>query len=84
VTPLPAADMEILAFERTQWKYLGAKETAVRERFGHSLTRYFQRLNAIIDQPAAEVYDPETVRRLRRLREHRAAVAGRRAVGGTW
>lgn len=73
-TPLSAAAMEILAFERTPWRYPGAKATAIRTRFGIDDTRYYQRLNTVIDQPAAETYDPELVRRLRRVREtHRTA-----------
>ena len=35
------------------WKYAGAKETAVREQFGISATRYYQRLNVLIDRPEA-------------------------------
>ncbi|MCB0907061.1 MAG: DUF3263 domain-containing protein, partial [Nocardioidaceae bacterium] len=39
-------DREILEFERQWWKYAGAKETAVREKFDMSSTRYYQVLNA--------------------------------------
>ena len=35
-------DREILEFERQWWKYAGAKETAVREKFDMSSTRYYQ------------------------------------------
>ena len=63
---------EILAFERQWWKYSGAKETAVKVRFDMSLTRYYQVLNVLMDQPAAMAYDPMLVRRLRRLRDARA------------
>lgn len=64
---LSHADMEVLAFERTPWKYQARKEEAIRERFGISLTRYYQRLNWILTQPAAETYDPNLVRRIRTL-----------------
>jgi hypothetical protein len=64
-------EREILAFERAQWKYAGAKETAVRDLFDMSSTRYFQVLNALIDRPAAYVADPVLVKRLRRLRDER-------------
>ena len=52
-------DREILEFERQWWKYAGAKETAVREKFDMSSTRYYQVLNALIDRPetAGEVLD---------------------------
>ena len=77
---LSPADMEILAFERTPWKFPAAKDTAVLERFGYRLTTYYAHLNRIIDLPAAEVYDPPLVRRLRQQREQRAAAVGRRAT----
>lgn len=75
---LTEKDKDTLDFERQWWKYAGAKEAAVREMFGESPTRYYMRLNAIIDRPEAVVYDPMLVRRLQRLREarkrHRSAV----------
>jgi len=64
-------DREILDFERQWWKYAGAKETAVREKFDMSSTRYYQVLNALIDRPEALEADPLLVRRLRRLRSAR-------------
>lgn len=71
-TELTDQDRAILAFERQWWKFAGAKETRVRELFDLGMTRYYQRLNWIIDQPAALEHDPLVVRRLRRLREARA------------
>lgn len=64
-------EREVLASERQWWKYAGAKESAIREQFGLSATRYFQLVNALIDKPAALVHDPSTVKRLRRLRTTR-------------
>lgn len=81
VRPLTPAQMEILEFERTPWKYLGAKETAILERFDCSPARYFQQLNQVLDLPAAEAYDPPLVRRLRRLRDARQAARGGRSFG---
>ena len=49
----PSADREILAFERQWWKYAGAKEQAIKELFDMSSTRYYQVLNALIDNPGA-------------------------------
>ncbi len=46
---LDARDLEILAFERQWWKYAGAKEQAIKELFDMSSTRYYQVLNALID-----------------------------------
>lgn len=72
---------EILAFEKTWWRYAGAKETAVRETFGMTFPRYFQVLNAIIDLPAAMAADPFTVKRLLRLRDQRADARSAQRLG---
>ncbi|MFI7021295.1 DUF3263 domain-containing protein [Micromonospora sp. NPDC049900] len=65
-------DREILAFERQWWRHAGAKEQAIRDRFGLSATRYYQLLNALLDNPAALAADPVLVGRLARLRASRA------------
>jgi len=70
---LSELEQEILAFERSWWKHAGAKETAVRERWDISSTRYYQVLAVLIDKPEALAYDPMLVRRLQRLRDARAA-----------
>lgn len=64
-------DGQILAFERQWWKYAGAKETAIREQFDMSATRYYQVLNALIDSPQALAAEPMLVKRLRRMRSSR-------------
>ena len=74
-------DREILEFERQWWKYAGAKETAVREKFDMSSTRYYQVLNALIDRPEALESDPLLVRRLRRLRAARQRQRSARRLG---
>ena len=74
-------DREILDFERQWWKYAGAKETAVREKFDMSSTRYYQVLNALIDRPEALEADPLLVRRLRRLRAARQRQRSARRLG---
>lgn len=68
---LSERDQQILAFERQWWRYAGAKEQAVRELFDMSATRYYQVLNALIDDPAALAHDPMLVKRLRRMRTSR-------------
>lgn len=68
---LSAVDQQRLDLERRWWKYPGAKEAAIREEFDESPVVYYQRLNRLIDQPAAAEYDILTVKRLRRLRESR-------------
>jgi Protein of unknown function (DUF3263) len=72
---------KILAFERQWWKYAGAKEQAIRELFDMSATRYYQVLNALIDDPAALANDPMLVKRLRRLRASRQRARSARRLG---
>jgi hypothetical protein len=69
---LDERERQILAFERQWWKHAGSKEQAIRDLFGVSSTRYYQMLNALLDNPAALAYDPVLVKRLRRLRATRA------------
>jgi hypothetical protein len=80
-TELSDRDREILEFERQWWKYAGAKETAVRDKFDMSSTRYYQVLNALIDRPEALAADPLLVRRLRRLRSQRQRQRSARRLG---
>ncbi len=68
---LSARDADILSFERQWWKFAGAKEQAIRDKFQMSATRYYQVLNALIDKPEALAQDPLLVKRLRRLRATR-------------
>ncbi|WP_235738034.1 DUF3263 domain-containing protein [Nocardioides alcanivorans] len=78
---LSQRDADILEFERHWWKYAGAKEQAVREKFDMSSTRYYQVLNALIDKPEALAADPLLVRRLRRLRAARQRQRSARRLG---
>ncbi len=78
---LSERDREVLDFERQWWKYAGAKEQAVREKFDMSSTRYYQVLNALIDRPEALAHDPLLVRRLRRLRAARQRARSARRLG---
>jgi hypothetical protein len=75
---LPERDLAVLAFERLWWRRAGSKEQAIREEFGVSTTRYYQLLNALLDNPAALAHDPVLVKRLRRVR-----AAGTRSRGST-
>ena len=78
---LTERETAILAFERQWWKYAGAKETAIRDLFDMSATRYYQVLNALIDKPEALVADPMLVKRLRRLRSTRQRTRSARRLG---
>lgn len=81
VAELSERDQQILAFERLWWKYAGAKEQAVREQFDMSATRYYQVLNALIDRPESQAFDPLLVKRLRRLRAARQRQRSARRLG---
>jgi hypothetical protein len=79
--PLSERDQKILGFERQWWKYAGAKETAIRDSFDMSATRYYQVLNALLDRPEALAADPLLVRRLRRMRAERQRQRSARRLG---
>jgi hypothetical protein len=79
IEPLTEREIAMLRFERGWWRYAGAKETAIREEFGCSATRYYQELRGLIDKPTALAHDPVVVKRLRRMRTERTR-ARKRAV----
>ena len=68
---LTRREHEMLLFERQWWRRAGAKDTAIRTRFGMPPTRYYQALNALVDRPAAVAADPLVVARLHRVRAAR-------------
>ncbi len=72
---LTLSDLEfrILEFERSWWRFAGAKESAIKELFDLSAPRYYQILNDLIDRQDALEASPMLVKRLRRLREARMA-----------
>jgi len=78
---LSERDAAIIDFERHWWQFAGAKETAIRETFDLSSTRYYQILNALLDDPVALAHDPLLIRRLRRLRERRQKQRSARRLG---
>jgi hypothetical protein len=78
---LLSRDRALLDFERDWRAHQGGKEAAVRERFKVSAARYYQLLNRLADDPAADAYDPLTVRRLRRRRDERDRRRTARALG---
>lgn len=78
--PLSDRDRAILQFEKDWWHFEGAKRAAIREQFHVSPTRYYQLLNALLDDPAALTAEPVVVRRLQRQRQsRRSAIASRSA-----
>ena len=81
--PLTDRDRAILDFERSWWTQPGPKETAIRERFELSPTRYYEILNELLEDADAMDHDPLLIRRLRRLRDRRRRMRyeGRPAKG---
>jgi Protein of unknown function (DUF3263) len=75
---LSELDMRILAFERSWWRFPGAKEREILEVLGMPVTRYYQLLNVLIDRPEAAEFDPVLVARLRRQRSRRYRVRSAR------
>ena len=64
--------IDLLAFEETAPKSIGAKEDAIRTQLGLSPVRYYQRLNIAIDLPEVMAPYPQLTARLRRIRDQRA------------
>ena len=78
---LTAREQEMLAFERQWWRRAGAKDTAIRARFGVPPTRYYQALHALVDRPDAWALDPLVVGRLRRVRAARHRLRSPEVLG---
>ncbi len=64
-------EVRILDFERSWWRYAGAKESSIKELFDLTPPRYYQLLNDLIDREDALLASPMLVKRLRRLRQAR-------------
>ncbi len=71
-------EVRILEFERSWWRYAGAKESAIKEFFDMSAPRYYQLLNDLIDREDALLASPMLVKRLRRLRQARMSARSSR------
>lgn len=76
-TGLSGEDKALLDFAGLQWRRAGHQAAAIEEQFGITVTRYWQRVNMLLDDPEALAYAPATVNRLRRLRLGRRDAAGR-------
>ncbi|MFD4502150.1 MULTISPECIES: DUF3263 domain-containing protein [Streptomyces] len=64
-------EQAVLALERRGFPSPGAKERAIREELDLAPVRYYQLLNALLDDERALAHDPVTVNRLRRVRDAR-------------
>lgn len=78
---LTERDRAILALEGAWPRHGGAKEEVIRTQLGMSAVRYYQLLGRLIETDAALEYDPMLVRRLRRIRDTRAARRAERTLG---
>jgi hypothetical protein len=82
---LTDTERSLLDFEREWWLLPASKMSEIRSRFGFSASSYYRTLHQLVSRPAAEAYDPLTVRRVRRRREQvrRERIEGRRADPGS-
>jgi hypothetical protein len=71
---LTETQQALLDFEAQRFLMPGRKAAEIRARFDMTELRYYQQLNRLLDEPAATVYAPQLVHRLRRLRAGRARV----------
>lgn len=62
---------QVVEFENSAPKTLGAKEEAIRKQLGLSPIRYYQLLNIAIDMPEIIEKFPVLTARLRRIRDSR-------------
>ena len=82
MTALSELELRILAFERSWWRYPGAKEREILEVLCMPVTRYYQLLNELIDRPESLAFDPALVTRLRRQRSRRHRIRSPRPDAG--
>ncbi|WEK60474.1 MAG: DUF3263 domain-containing protein [Candidatus Microbacterium colombiense] len=78
---LTERDRAVLAIEAAWPRHGSAKEEVIRAQLGMSAARYYQVLGRLLESDAALEYDPMLVRRLRRLRDVRAARRSGRMPG---
>ncbi|QDF17136.1 DUF3263 domain-containing protein [Gordonia rubripertincta] len=61
-------DRALLDFAAQRWNYAGNQADGIRAEFGISVTRFWQKVNRILDTEEALAHNPVAVNRLRRLR----------------
>ena len=68
-------DVRMLGTESQQWRYAGDKENHIRNEYGISGTRYYQKINQLMDNPAAVSHNngqfAPLINRLRRVRDEK-------------
>lgn len=68
---LTPTERTILEIESKTWRFEGVKESVVWSKLDMSLTRYYGRLNRMLDDPRIEAASPVVTHRLQRIRESR-------------
>ncbi|GAC71099.1 DUF3263 domain-containing protein [Gordonia soli] len=61
-------DRRLLDFAGKHWRFAGNHAAAIDAEFGISITRFWQRVNRLLDDPDALAHNPVVVNRLRRIR----------------
>lgn len=79
--PLTDLERDLLDFAGLWWRYAGAQEQEIRDRFDLSGTAYWRKVNDLLDRPEALAYAPATVNRLRRVRAVRQAARSVKRLG---
>ena len=70
-------DLALLRFADGWWRSAAAREQAIRERFGMTPVRFYQRLAHLIETPAAAAAEPLLIARLKRIRDARRSSLSR-------
>ena len=65
-------DRRVLDLAARRWNHSGNQADAIRAEFDMTVTRFWQRVNTLLDDPEALAYSPQLVNRLRRIRSTRA------------
>ena len=67
-------DHAMLSIEKRWYRTQAAKENDITEEMGMSAVRYYMQLNRLLDNPEALAAEPVLIKRLRRIRDSRAAL----------
>jgi hypothetical protein len=78
MTELSPRDQSILEFEASWPRHTGIKTHLILTSLQLRVSRYYQLLNQIIDDPAALPFDPMLVKRLQRERDARISARAHR------
>ena len=68
---LSDVEKSMLTFAGRFYRQPGHQADAIRDEFGMTVTRFWQRVNQLVDTQAALAHDPVLVHRLQRIRAQR-------------